>query len=620
MKHQEITTLLDKAEEHLKQSDYPQAEKLANEVLALGPERKEDEAFARCILGRCCRETVRYDDAISHFSLAIDIAEEISNLRLQARALSGKAKVHRLRDEHIASLHTAEQALIVAEKSDDKLQQAEALFSIGNAHTFLADYPRALDYLGRTLVLSEEAGNKIGIAGALSDIGKVHLQLGDNARALDYFVRALGLAEEMVYKPFTANILENIGNVFDVLADYAQALDYKFHALALYEKLGNKYGVAISLTNIGNIYFHFGDHQRALDYRNRALVLAEKIGHKEIVAVILGNIGLIYKDSGDFPQALEYLKRAIELSELIGDHRAVGYWMNGFANANLKLGNLDIAFQDYLNTLYHRREVLLSNVDVAETLLGLGRVLLGQGKREEGLARLEEALTLAKELGEKKTAAETHKEIANAYAKAGDLASAYEHSQKHYELKEEIFSEKSRQLIDSFNIRAAIANQERDTELHRLRAEKAETTIRLKERELANTASSLAAQTELLGDFRTDLRKIVMRPDKYEPEDIIRQVKAKLKELPCEMIDFGKFEAQFATVHPEFRAGLETKFPDLTPQEVKVCMLLHVNLKSAAIGRLICVSERGVENHRFNIRKKLALKTEDSLTKFLQEL
>ena len=70
MKHQEITTLLDKAEEHLKQSDYPQAEKLANEVLALGPERKEDEAFARCILGRCCRETVRYDDAISHFSLA----------------------------------------------------------------------------------------------------------------------------------------------------------------------------------------------------------------------------------------------------------------------------------------------------------------------------------------------------------------------------------------------------------------------------------------------------------------------------------------------------------------------------------------------------------------------
>src|SRR4051812_39172716 len=108
-----------------------------------------------------------------------------------------------------------------------------------------------------------------------------------------------------------------------------------------------------------------------------------------------------------------------------------------------------------------------------------------------------------------------------------------------------------------------------------MKAQQAEASPRPNERELANTASSLGAQTELLSNFRTDLRKSGQRPDQYEPETVIKQVRERLKELPCEMIDFGKFEAQFATVHPEFRAKLELTYPELSPAEVRMCMLLH---------------------------------------------
>ena len=138
------------------------------------------------------------------------------------------------------------------------------------------------------------------------------------------------------------------------------------------------------------------------------------------------------------------------------------------------------------------------------------------------------------------------------------------------------------------------------------------------EGELANKALLLASQSELLGNFRNELRQIVR--DISEPIEALKKIKEKLKTLPCEEIDWLKFEAQFASVHPEFKAKLVEKFSDLTPQEIRVCLLLRVGMKSYEIGRIICVSERGIENHRFNIRKKLGLKTEQTLTEFLQGL
>jgi tetratricopeptide (TPR) repeat protein len=239
-------------------------------------------------------------------------------------------------------------------------------------------------------------------------------------------------------------------------------------------------------------------------------------------------------------------------------------------------------------------------------------LLYFEGNYAEALTYLLQAHQTIQQLNENAFSPDQRLSILEAfrvvYSALGNHEKAYEYSKKVISLKEEVS-------------KAKFAGQLKYQEiLQKESAEKTAEILRLKERELANMASSLAAQTELLGDFRADLRKIVLRPDKYEPEEVIKQVRAKLKELPCEMIDFGKFEAQFATVHPEFRARLEMKYPELTPQELKICMLMHVNLQTAAIARLTCLSERTVDNHRFNIRKKMSLKTEDNLKEHLRKL
>jgi DNA-binding CsgD family transcriptional regulator len=126
---------------------------------------------------------------------------------------------------------------------------------------------------------------------------------------------------------------------------------------------------------------------------------------------------------------------------------------------------------------------------------------------------------------------------------------------------------------------------------------------------------SLARQSELLGRFRNDLRQIMH--DSSEPLQIVRKFREKLKELPCDSIDWTKFEAEFQRTYPEFRAKLMEKYPSLTKMEVRICSLVKVRLTALDISQLLCLSERTVENHRMNIRRKMELGKGEDLYELL---
>ena len=135
---------------------------------------------------------------------------------------------------------------------------------------------------------------------------------------------------------------------------------------------------------------------------------------------------------------------------------------------------------------------------------------------------------------------------------------------------------------------------------------------------MSSQAAQLVSQTELLAKFRDELREITRKYPSDNPG--MREVKEKLKELPCKQIDWEKFESEFSAVHPEFTRKLYERYPQLTPMEVKMCSLLRLNLKSHEIARLFCVTERTVEFHRLNIRKKCGIPKEQSLSVFLNSL
>ena len=123
---------------------------------------------------------------------------------------------------------------------------------------------------------------------------------------------------------------------------------------------------------------------------------------------------------------------------------------------------------------------------------------------------------------------------------------------------------------------------------------------------------------ELLDRFRGQVLEVFR--EMGEPITALKKIREKLKDLPKQEIDWTKLETEFAGAHPEFRTKLLQIYPQLTSQQVKMCLLIHLNLKNHEIARLASLSERSVEKHRLNIRRLMKLKNGEDLAEALRKL
>jgi DNA-binding CsgD family transcriptional regulator len=78
-----------------------------------------------------------------------------------------------------------------------------------------------------------------------------------------------------------------------------------------------------------------------------------------------------------------------------------------------------------------------------------------------------------------------------------------------------------------------------------------------------------------------------------------------------------KFETHFKAQHPEFLHAIARQFPMLSPTELHICAMLRESFLSWEIAQQLSITERSVENHRSNIRRKLGLTPQQNLQMFL---
>src|SRR5579872_3117325 len=142
--------------------------------------------------------------------------------------------------------------------------------------------------------------------------------------------------------------------------------------------------------------------------------------------------------------------------------------------------------------------------------------------------------------------------------------------------------------------------------------------MKRQESELSNKIFQLVHQTNMLLTLRHDLDGIVRHAG--TAEKAIRSIREKLKEIPEHLLNWEKFSEDFRKVHPDFEKNLKKKYPGLSKAEVKVCCLLRIGMSTREIGTLLFLSERTVEFHRLNIRKKLGIKKKDNMHEMLSSL
>ena len=73
-------------------------------------------------------------------------------------------------------------------------------------------------------------------------------------------------------------------------------------------------------------------------------------------------------------------------------------------------------------------------------------------------------------------------------------------------------------------------------------------------------------------------------------------------------------------VNTLFYGNLNARFPNLTPNERRICVYLRLNMSSHDISQFTQQSDEALKKARFRLRQKLGIKRGENLVAFLQQI
>jgi DNA-binding CsgD family transcriptional regulator len=172
-------------------------------------------------------------------------------------------------------------------------------------------------------------------------------------------------------------------------------------------------------------------------------------------------------------------------------------------------------------------------------------------------------------------------------------------------------------IIKRIRSRERKIRESKEKELISLRNEKLNAELSFKSQELATSTMSILKKNEFLLELKDTIMKQKEElgdhiQDKYHSL-LIKKIDSNISSMD----DWNVFEIHFERAHEKFLQKMMSRYPALTHSDLRLCAYLRMNLTSKEIAPLLRISFRGVENHRYKLRKKLQLKTEENLTDFI---
>ncbi|WP_244199272.1 helix-turn-helix and ligand-binding sensor domain-containing protein [Flavobacterium psychrolimnae] len=138
-----------------------------------------------------------------------------------------------------------------------------------------------------------------------------------------------------------------------------------------------------------------------------------------------------------------------------------------------------------------------------------------------------------------------------------------------------------------------------------------ELELQTKSSEVAGKSLSIAKQSEMIENIQSIL------DSDMDFNKLKSEIKKAIKINAVNKHEWETFETNLNQIHNEFIINLSKKFPNLTSKDIKLCIYLKMNLSSKEIAPMMNISFRGVELHRYRLRKKLNLVQDENLSKFL---
>jgi len=510
------------------------------------------------------------------------------------------------------ALSCAQQVLEIAEINNNYNFRLHAYLHLSEIYYSKSNHRSSMDYANKAKNLAENLNMEKEYAESLILISKNYTNLGSYEKSADLNYQALKLFEDLNYKKGISKALSQIGNVYYELGNWDKALEYDLKSLSKSQEINDLIGISRGLNNVATSYSSKGEIQNFKANLRKAIAINKKIGHKLWEGTNYLNLGYIYLDQGVYDSAFFYYKKA----ELLF----------------IELNHIPRLTEIYIHLSAYYSEI--SNV-------------------EKSLFFAEKALEMGESANLKKSVYDAAKLMHQIYIDRGDYINAYKYCIKEYNTKDSLDFERGKTklanlelLYEYEKIEEQKRNKQKQREytyiiigtslvfllvlivivlLNRRRVEKAKrlqlkAELNLKNKELTSNVISLMRKNEILSEIADKLMKVRSEAVKEETKSTIVKIANELQKTTEDDV-WDEFEIRFKQVHGGFYDKLIKQFPDLTPNELKICAFLRLNMTTKEISELTGQRVSSIEIARTRLRKKLGIgNTSVNLITFLSQI
>lgn len=174
------------------------------------------------------------------------------------------------------------------------------------------------------------------------------------------------------------------------------------------------------------------------------------------------------------------------------------------------------------------------------------------------------------------------------------------------------YQKQKEKLIEENNLLLEIKELENEQQLMKLRNEQLSQDVDNKNRELAVSTMSLNSKNELLAFIKEDLKKTAQN-DSSNIKSVISTINKNITEEDS----WNVFKEAFDNADKDFLKRIKQMHPALTPNDLRLCAYLRLNLSSKEIAPMFNISVRSVEIKRYRLRKKMDLQHEIGLVEYI---
>lgn len=327
------------------------------------------------------------------------------------------------------------------------LQKAELLIKLCDL-TLYNQTTLALNYANEAYSLADNQGIDSLKYRALNKIGDANLLLGFFDKAMEikdsvlqYYTKTQDSIHIAAAYNDKALILKSVSLNSELI------MEYNLKALKIREQLNDSNGIATSLNNIGTVYFDWKKYEKANEFFFRSLDYFELLKLNDESAKVLSNIGTAYTKLGDFENAEMNLLKAKDLYKIVTNKKDESELLIRLSNLRYHQGKLDEAIK-ILHEAIAMKEELQHREGLATCFYNEGYFYWKKGDLANAEVYFKKCLDLTNEMGIQEDLPIIYESLSKINRDQHDFESAYHYLLKCKAVEDSIFSNQQHQQLE----------------------------------------------------------------------------------------------------------------------------------------------------------------------------